>query len=151
MKTKKGFTLVELLIVIMVIGVLSSMMMISSTESITSAKASDIITGLNNIKIAALAHYVDSFDKYNSASPPALDIENIKPYLNNGNSLPSGYGVENNNKSWFATYKFSDSNTEIKSKLASRAQSSGLIAGTSDTNPSTNPYTNGDTVYLQIR
>ena len=149
MKTKKGFTLVELLIVIMVIGVLSSMMMISSTESITSAKASDIITGLNNIKIAALAHYVDSFDKYNSASPPALDIENIKPYLNNGSSLSSEYGVTQNNKSWFAAYKFtnSGSNSEIKSKLAGRAQSSGLKADmTTDNN-----YTNGDTVYLQIR
>ena len=150
MRTKKGFTLVEMLIVIMIIGVLSSMMMISSTESINSAKASDIITTLNNIKIAALAHYVDSFDVYNSTNSPELDIANIKPYLNNGNSLSSEYDVKQNNKSWFATYTFttnSGSNSEIKSKLAGRAQSSGLKADiTTDNN-----YTNGDTVYLQIR
>ena len=147
MGTKKGFTLVEMLIVIMVIGVLSSMMMISSTESINSAKASDIITTLNNIKIAALAHYVDSFD-VNTPSQ-TLDMANIKPYLNNGSSLSSEYGVTQNNKSWFAAYKFtnSGSNSEIKSKLAGRAQSSGLKADmTTDNN-----YTNGDTVYLQIR
>ena len=147
---RKGFTLVEMLIVIVVIGVLSSMMMISSTESINSAKASDIITSLNNIKIAALAHYVDSFDEYNKTTPATLDIANIKPYLNNGSSLPSEYGVESNNKLWFATYTFSNTgnNSDIKSKLAGRAQSSGLIK---EAKSNADPYTDGNTVYLQIR
>ena len=150
---RKGFTLVEMLIVIVVIGVLSSMMMISSTESINSAKASDIITSLNNIKIAALAHYVDSFDEYNKTTPATLDIANIKPYLNNGSSLPSEYGVTQNStnkKLWFATYTFSNTgnNSDIKSKLAGRAQSSGLIK---EAKSNADPYTDGNTVYLQIR
>ena len=40
---RSGFTLVELLIVIVVIGVLSTMMMLSSTEAVSSAKANNIL------------------------------------------------------------------------------------------------------------
>ena len=61
MKNKrKGFTLVELLIVIVVIGILSAMMMLSSTEAVTSAKASNIVSNLRNLKTAALAYYADN-------------------------------------------------------------------------------------------
>lgn len=62
---KKGFTLVELLIVIVVIGVLSAMMMLSSTEAVSSAKAIDIINNLRNWKTATLEWYADNIDKVN--------------------------------------------------------------------------------------
>ena len=78
---RRGFTLVELLIVIVVIGVLSGMMMLSNTEAVTSAKAAKIINNMTNIKKAVTAWYVDNLDK-------------IVPYTN-GND--SGYGVLNAN------------------------------------------------------
>ena len=59
---RKGFTLVELLIVIVVIGILSAMMMLSSTEAMSSAKASNIASNLRNIKTATLAWYADHTD-----------------------------------------------------------------------------------------
>ncbi|MBQ7595011.1 MAG: type II secretion system protein [Synergistaceae bacterium] len=60
---RKGFTLVELLIVIVVIGVLSTMMMLSSTEAVSSAKAATIISNLRNLKTATLAWYADNLDR----------------------------------------------------------------------------------------
>ena len=59
----KGFTLVELLIVIVVIGVLSAMMMLSSTEAVSSAKAAKVINNLRQLKTAALSWYMDNYDK----------------------------------------------------------------------------------------
>ena len=64
MKTKRnGFTLVELLIVIVVIGVLSAMMMLSSSESVSTAKATNIINNLQILERATVAWYADNRDK----------------------------------------------------------------------------------------
>ena len=63
MSGRKGFTLVELLIVIVVIGVLAAMMMFSSTEAISSAKASNIVAGLTTFKKALISWYTDNYDK----------------------------------------------------------------------------------------
>lgn len=67
---RKGFTLVELLIVIVVIGILSAMMMLSSTEAVTSARASNIVSNLRNFKTAAMAMYVDYLDNMDAGNPP---------------------------------------------------------------------------------
>ena len=58
-----GFTLVELLIVIVVIGILSAMMMLSSTEAVSSSQAAKIISDMRNLKTATLAWYMDNIDK----------------------------------------------------------------------------------------
>ncbi|MBQ7559920.1 MAG: type II secretion system protein [Synergistaceae bacterium] len=55
--------MVELLIVIVVIGVLSAMMMLSSTEAVSSAKAADIISNLRNLKTAVVSWYTDNLDR----------------------------------------------------------------------------------------
>lgn len=102
---RKGFTLVELLIVIVVIGVLSAMMMLSSTEAVSSAKASNIISNLRNLKTAVLSWYADNLDKVQADGrvklTDKLTDKDIKPiqewtdaqlgiskYFSNGDSVP---------------------------------------------------------------
>ena len=136
-KTRKGFTLVELLIVIVVIGILSAMMMLSSTEAVTSAKASNIVSNFRNLKTAALAYYADNLD-YFSKTPTAKISrdapDGVLKYLGSTSSQIADIGnyyFENKAGEWYVSYDISQagSATEqqgIKTKLAGRAGSVGL-------------------------
>ena len=60
---RRGFTLIELMIVIVVIGVLAAMMMLASTEAVTSAKATKIISDMKQLRTAATAWYLDNYQR----------------------------------------------------------------------------------------
>lgn len=64
---RKGFTLVELLIVIVVIGILASAMMLASGSATDSAKASSAISELRSAKAAGLLWFADN-PNYNIAT-----------------------------------------------------------------------------------
>ena len=148
--TRKGFTLVELLIVIVVIGILSAMMMLSSTEATTSAKVAAIVSNMRNIKTATLAYYTDNMDTYaNSTAVPSLS--DILPYIN-GENIPEltktnpSYSIKKNTTSgnadegkWYVVYNITQGGNstaeqaKIRQKLAGRAGALGLTQGVSST------------------
>ena len=152
---RKGFTLVELLIVIVVIGVLSAMMMLSSTEAVSSAKASNIISNLRNLKTAVLSWYTDNLDKIQTDGRVKIGDEThpiqewtdaqlgISKYFSNGDSVPYKGSKETkgdngfyciydaggvNRTTWYVGYRF-DTKTEaaVKEKVKARKDSLGLI------------------------
>ena len=136
---RRGFTLVELLIVIVVIGILSAMMMLSSTEAVTSAKASNIVSNLRNLKTAALAMYIDSMDeldkadnKFSGIDDNPSSIDKVIKYMNGGENFnETGYNIGKTTEGdWYLKYTISGTNTEkaqIKQKLEGRAKSVGLL------------------------
>lgn len=149
---RRGFTLVELLIVIVVIGVLSAMMMLSSTEAVSSAKASNIVSNLRNWKTAALAWYADHLDTaeasgFSLGTTTGAKSKDIAKYLNSENA--AGYALEGTvTGTWFVKYTGVD--TTVGGKLAGRAKSVGLLksAKSDDYYLSTS---GGETVYMYIR
>ena len=148
---RSGFTLVELLIVIVVIGVLSAMMMLSSTEAVSSAKAADIISDLRNLKTAALAYYADNIT---TAETKDFNLQNssadVLKYLGT-NKVNAGYKFVGNQNigSWYAQFDVSDG--KVKEKLASRASSVGLCLGASSKDVYNATATGNGTVGMFIR
>ena len=146
--TRKGFTLVELLIVIVVIGILSAMMMLSSTEAVASAKANNIVSNLRNMKTAVLSYYADNMDLFAKTPTTKISTADVLPYLNstketvtetNNNTTTTkleGYWVCNKGGTLYVACDLSNSyvagGTEseghkIRDKLAGRAKSTGLM------------------------
>ena len=150
---REGFTLVELLIVIVVIGILSAMMMLSSTEAVTSAKASNIVSNLRNLKTAALALYTDSLDHFTDTSNNPT-MAQIFHYLNNDSVADSkDYSIDTT-KGWHLKYTVkgtASEKTQIKQKLAGRAKSVGLLSTLEDGGKGTAYAGAGDDVYYFVR
>ena len=163
MKKYKGFTLIEILIVLVVIGILSSMMVIASNESTTTAKASTIVSNLRNFSMAAMAYYTDNVDNL----PDDIDLTGeVKDYLHNEGKIIDGekYFVvrDTEKKIWWAKYKLDDKdNDRVREKLSGRAEGANLIGTIGDDTPKKtndkypqyqyNSTTQHDCVWLLIR
>ncbi|MEG1602950.1 MAG: prepilin-type N-terminal cleavage/methylation domain-containing protein, partial [Cloacibacillus sp.] len=57
---RKGFTLVELLIVIIIIGILAGMMMLATAGVIAKAEATRIVSNLRTLKSAAIMYQLEN-------------------------------------------------------------------------------------------
>ena len=149
LRKSKGFTLVELLIVIIIIGILAGMMMLSTGSATDKAEATKIVSDMRNIKTAALLYYIDnstwpsgditiksggstSFDKY-------LDRKPTQGYKisNSAGSVNVTCGTDNT--------KF---NTQgVKDALKATAKDAGLYSAVSGDSE----YAGGDTVYMRVK
>ena len=80
MNKRKGFSLVELLVVIVIMGILGAGVMLSSGGAVASARALTIINDLRSLKEAALLFYLDNPD-----TAPTIDA--LKNYIDNSEKL----------------------------------------------------------------
>lgn len=161
---KQGFTLVELLIVIVVIGILSAMMMLSSTEAVSSARAADIVSDLTSLKTAALSFYVDNLDEIEKVENNNIFSGNdydtyaarVFQYLNNDDKMrfssgsqedykySFGSSAEDGTKTWFVWCKVSD--MKVRKKLESRSNTASLYgAGQPSSGTGNTPFSASDT------
>ncbi|MDR3164135.1 MAG: prepilin-type N-terminal cleavage/methylation domain-containing protein [Synergistaceae bacterium] len=153
MKIRKGgFTLVELLIVIMIIAILAGMMMLSAGSAVDSAETARIISDLRNLKSAALLFFADTM-----RWPAASDITSLDRYSDRAFAgaaarydaviIGTGYTVNGVMRTNIGL-RLKDSATQnIRDKLASKAADTGLL-GASGANT---VYSGGTEVYMYMR
>ncbi len=73
LKKSAGFTLVELLIVIIIIGILAGAMMMMAGSGSDKAEATKIISDLRGLKAASLMYYADN----NGFPSPTNDVDTV--------------------------------------------------------------------------
>ena len=114
---RKAFTLVELLIVIVVIGVLAIMMIFSSTEAVATAKATKIISDLNLMKRAVNAWYLDNYERLHVVGTDGFHVDAKLDKKGNYTGGTRLHDYLNNNSSEIGKY-FSNANVSFNSSKA---------------------------------
>ena len=148
------------------------MMMLSSTEAVSSARAADIISDLRNIKTAVLAWYADNLDKIDAKGYIKIEGKSnfiqkftdselgLSKYLNGEVKLQTKVdqtpdneyvvfaqaGADSDRSTWYVGCKVTDS--KVREKLKARANSVGLHF-TSNAYPDTKNDA-GDKVWMKI-
>ena len=178
-KFRKGFTLVELLIVIGIIGILGAMGMMGGTEANNIATASKIIEEFRIIGAAMNMYYADNRaeveDPANASNLADKIKTGIAAYMKNTDAIASAntdigkyfISVKTDTKQWWLSYKLPQANSKVAQILANKAKtevlrnkdtdtdSTSTTTGTGDsatTETVSNIYTaKDDTVYMRVR
>lgn len=79
LKKRTGFTLVELLIVIIIIGILAGAMLLVAGSGTDKAEATKIVSDLRSLKAAALMYYADN--PYATVTSGDDGIDLLKKYI----------------------------------------------------------------------
>jgi len=144
---RKGFTLVELLIVIIIIGILAGAMMLVAGTSRDSAEATKIISDLRNMKAAALMWISENptvtGDNWELLGTDQNAMNELNKYLDrplnvNAEDFPYTFiaqdfeeGGTTVGEAWVLGYEVSGLRAGVKNNLKKQAASVGLYGGTS--------------------
>jgi len=91
MKKRTGFTLVELLIVIIIIGILAGAMLLVAGSGQDKAEATKIVSNLRSLKAAALMFWADNPNTpVVSLDATGEGIAYLKPYMDRDITAPAG-------------------------------------------------------------
>ena len=111
-RTRKGFTLVELLIVIAIIGVLATMMTLTSGDSTARARAAQITGNYKVIGSAVALYIVDTAASGEPATQTGFNAVSTD-YIT---AKVTDYEVTSSDGKWYVEYK-GDINQSIKDAL----------------------------------
>lgn len=146
MKKRAGFTLVELLIVIIIIGILAGAMLLVAGSGTDKAEATKIVSDLRGLKAAALMFYADK------PNDPLTGIDDLKGYMDRDIEATK-YAVEvtSPDVQWWV-YRIGVKKTGVQDKLGAVGKEVGLYKKAEQV--TAEEYTGdapGEDVYMRAR
>ena len=157
LKKRTGFTLVELLIVIIIIGILAGAMLLVAGSGTDKAEATKIVSNLRSLKTAALMYYADNPNK---EFPADEAIDELKKYMDRPLEAPSGkYVFDQGNEAsgdWYVGLTDAEDyiTAGIAAKLKDVNKDSGLLSDKIyDPDPENDEdwYQSGGEVWMRAR
>lgn len=85
-RSRRGFTLIELMVVFVVLGILSSIAILKYIDLRNSAHAARVAADFNAIKIATYAYYTDDY-KWPAEVGPGIVPPELVPLMNAGTTF----------------------------------------------------------------
>ncbi len=148
LKKRSGFTLVELLIVIIIIGILAGAMLLVAGSGTDSAEATKIISDLRSLKSAALLYYAD-----HPTNPAVPTLTNLRDYMDR--DLPDTQfvvtGVTTSADTQWWVGKIAITTVGVQSKLSTRASEVGLFTGSTTAPTPGTAYSTGENAWMRAR
>ncbi len=136
LKRRSGFTLVELLIVIIIIGILAGAMLMLVGSGTDRAEATKVISDLRSLKGAALMYYAD-----NPSTTPT-GIANLQKYMDRDITSFFFETASADSSAWFVGQNAPGDS--IKALLADQAAKTGLWGSANATTPPEPPLDSAD-------
>jgi type IV pilus assembly protein PilE len=114
--TQKGFTLIELMIVVAIIGILASIVMPNYTEYVNRARATEATSALADMRIRMEQYFQDN-RTYDGASCAAPDGTNTEFFDFACSEVPDGdsYTLEAQGTGVMADYRYDINENNVKS------------------------------------
>lgn len=155
---KDGFTLVELLVVIVIIGILTGMLISTLGSTTDKAEATKILSDMKNIKSAAVLYFMDK----GLATDKIVNLSEFlsSQYWSDPENSPYQLVLTSQDTAvdwWYVRYSKDSIPDGVQKKLASMDTDVGLLqsinamASSGQETTVENQYVSGNSVYMRIR
>jgi len=150
LEKRSGFTLVELLIVIIIIGILAGAMMMLAGSGSDRAEATKIISDLRGMKAAALMYYADDANATVPADQ-ANALKALEKYMDRKIDGKYNFIADATDTGLWFVGREGLTAKGVQDALKSAASDSSLLATATSADISTNKYDGGENVYMRAK